>query len=237
VQANFARAESAMAGAREQVYNRQALLRQRESELALARAALVDAVISSPLDGVVQARHVSVGELLGAGAPVATIVRIDPLRLRLEIPDHEAGKVAVGQHVRVLLGGADGHPGKIARLAPAIDEQSRTLTVEAEVPNPGDLRAGSFVRAEIETGSDSVLAIPTRALVVFAGIEKVITVEQGKAVERVISTGRRAGELSEVKRGLEEGSEIVLEPGNLQSGDPVEPSASPAQEPSRAEAG
>jgi RND family efflux transporter MFP subunit len=239
VQANFARAESAMSAAREDVYNRQALLRQRQSELQLARQALVDATITSPLDGAVQARHANVGEMLAAGAPIATLVRIDPLRLRLEIPDHAASRVAVGQNVRVLLGPGQVHAGKIARLSPAIDEQNRTLTVEAEVPNPGELRPGSFVRAEIETGSESVLAIPTRAIVVFAGIEKVITVDKGKALETVITTGRRAGDLTEVKTGLTEGSEIVLEPGNLQSGDPVEPkgSANRAQVPSRAEAG
>jgi RND family efflux transporter MFP subunit len=187
----------------------------------------------------VQARHASVGELLAAGAPIATIVRVDPLRLRLEIPDHAAASVAVGQDVRVLLGPGQVYPAKIARLSPAIDEQNRTLTVEAQVPNPGELRPGSFVRAEIETGSESVLAIPTRAIVVFAGIEKVITVEGGKALETAITTGRRAGELTEVKSGLEEGRQIVLEPGNLQSGDPVEASESPdrAQVPSRAEAG
>jgi HlyD family secretion protein len=239
VQANAARAESAMSSAREEIYNRQALLRQRQSELLLARQALLDAVISSPLDGVVQARHASAGEMLAAGAPIATIVRIDPLRLRLEIPDHAASKVAVGQVVRLIFGPGHEHAGKIARLSPAIDEQNRTLTVEAEVPNPGELRPGSFVRAQIEIGSESVLAIPTRAIVVFAGIEKVITVEKGKALETVITTGRRAGDLTEVTTGLDEGREIVLEPGNLQSGDPVEPSDSPdrAQVPSRAEAG
>jgi RND family efflux transporter MFP subunit len=239
VQANYARADSAMAGAREEVYNRQALLRQRQSELALARQALLDANLISPLDGVVQTRHANVGEQLGAGTPVATIVRVDPLRLRLEIPDHAATKISVGQQVRVLVGAGEGHVGKIARLAPAIDEQNRTLTVEAEVPNPGDLRPGSFVRAEIETGSESVLAIPTRAVVVFAGIEKVITVHEGKALEKVVTTGRRSGDLSEVKTGLTEGDEVVLEPGNLQSGDAVELSESPgrAQVPSRAEAG
>jgi RND family efflux transporter MFP subunit len=239
VQANAARAQSAMSGAREEVYNRQALLRQRQSELLLSRQALLDTTIGSPLDGVVQARHASAGELLAAGAPIATIVRIDPLRLRLEIPDHAASKVAVGQVVRVIIGPGQEHAGKIARLSPAIDEQNRTLTVEAEVPNPGELRPGSFVRAQIEIGSESVLAIPSRAIVVFAGIEKVITVDNGKALETVITTGRRAGDLTEVKTGLDEGREIVLEPGNLQSGDPVELSDSPdrAQVPSRAEAG
>lgn len=236
VEATFARAESALASAREEIYNRQALLRQRSAELMLARLALADTSLVSPIDGVVQIRHVSVGAMLTTGVKVATIVRIDPLRLRLEIPEHAAGRIAVGQTVQVIP--ADGHTyeGRIARLAPAIDEQNRTLTVEAEVPNPGVLRPGSFVRAEIAlNAADNVVAIPSRSIVVFAGIEKVVTVKDGKALEVVIQSGRRSGDLTEVKNGLAEGAEIVLEPGNLQTGDPVV--ADEAPDPSRAEAG
>jgi HlyD family secretion protein len=236
VQANLARAESAIAGAREEVYNRLALLRQRKAELMIAQKALLDATLVSPLDGVVQMRQASVGELLTVGTPVATLVRIDPLRLRLEIPDSAAGGVAVGQDVRVLPGVGKSYPAKIARVAPALDEQNRTLTVEAEVPNPGDLRPGSFVTAEVDLGaSSSVVAVPVRALVAFAGIEKVLTIKDGKALEVVVQTGRRSGDLVEVKSGLSLGSEVVLDPGNLQTGDPVAPS--PAEEKSRAEAG
>jgi HlyD family secretion protein len=236
VQANFARAESAIAGAREEVYNRQALLRQRKAELLLAQTALHEATLTSPLDGVVQMRAASVGELLAAGAPVATIVRVDPLRLRLEIPDHAAGGVAVGQSVRVMPGPDKTYPAKIARIAPALDEQNRTLTVEAEVPNPGELRPGSFVTAEVDLGeSVSVLAVPLRALVVFAGIEKVLTIKDGKALEVVIHSGRRSGDMVEVKSGLEAGTDVVLDPGNLQTGDLVTPS--PAEDKTRAEAG
>jgi RND family efflux transporter MFP subunit len=236
VQANFSRAESALATARGEIYNRQALLRQRKAELALAQKALADASLSSPLDGVVQARQASAGELLAVGAPVATIVRVDPLRLRLEIPDSAAAALRVGQDVRVMPNTGKSYPAKIARVAPALDEQNRTLTVEAEVPNPGELRPGSFVAAEVALGAASaVLAIPARALVVFAGIEKVLTIKDGKALEMVIQTGRRSGELIEVKSGLQRGDEVVLDPGNLQTGDPVAPR--PAEDKSRAEAG
>jgi RND family efflux transporter MFP subunit len=236
VQANFARAESAIAGAREEVYNRLAMLRQRKAELMLAQKALFDATLVSPLDGVVQARQASAGEMLAMGAPVATIVRIDPLRLRLEIPDNAAAQIAVGQNVRVLIGPEKSYPAKIARIAPALDEQSRTLTVEAEVPNPGELKPGSFVTAEVDLGASvSVVAVPARAVVVFAGIEKVLTIKDGKALEVVIQGGRRSGDMIEVKGGLDAGTEVVIDPGNLQTGDPVTPS--PAEDKSRAEAG
>lgn len=238
VQANFARAESTMASAREEIYNRQALLRQREAELAIAQKALADSSIVAPLDGIVQLRSRTAGELLAAGMPIVTIVNVDPLRLRLEVPDHAATRVQVGQQVRVVPSQEreQEHKGQLMRVAPAIDEQNRTLTVEAEIPNPGTLKPGSFVRAELVLGDQTdVLAVPTRAIVVFAGIEKVITVHDGKAEEVVIGTGRRTGELTEVKSGLKEGAEVVLEPGNLQTGDSVE--VDQTGEPHRAEAG
>ncbi|HEX6244397.1 MAG TPA: efflux RND transporter periplasmic adaptor subunit [Polyangiales bacterium] len=237
VEANLARAESGMSSAREDIYNRQALLRQRQSELGLARLALADTTLVSPINGVVQARLVSVGTMLTTGSEVATIVRIDPLRLRLEIPERSASGVRVGQDVRLFADGEQRHAGKIARVAPALDEQNRSLTVEAEVPNPDQtLKPGSFVRAEVVLGAaDQVVAVPTSAIVVFAGIEKVIVIKDGKAQEQVIHSGRRSAEMSEVKSGLDLGTEVVLEPGNLQTGDPVELETSEAK--SRAEAG
>jgi multidrug efflux pump subunit AcrA (membrane-fusion protein) len=80
-----------------------------------------------------------------------------------------------------------------------------------------------------------VLAVPARALVVFAGIEKVLTIKDGKALEVVVRTGRREGDMVEVKTGLSEGTEVVLDPGNLQTGDAVTPTL--AEDRSRAEAG
>jgi RND family efflux transporter MFP subunit len=221
--ARFLRAESAMAAAQDEIRTRQAALRQRAFELRLARQQLADAVVRSPLDGVVQTRHAQAGEYLAAGASVATIVRMNPLRLRADVPEREAQDVRVGQAVRVKVDGDDReHVGRIARIAPALTEQSRALAVEAEIENPGGLRPGSFARVEIVTDSaDEVLAVPASALVSFAGIDKVITVDKGKAVEHTVTVGRRQAEWIEITSGLDAGKEVVVEPGNLQQGQPV----------------
>jgi multidrug efflux pump subunit AcrA (membrane-fusion protein) len=223
-EAAFVRAESALVSARDEVRNRQATLRQRRSELRMARQQLADTGVRAPLSGTVQERHATAGEYLAAGAPVATVVRVDPLRMRVEIPEREAGAVRVGQTARITVeGDAAAHAGRVARVAPAFDEQNRTLAVEAELQNPGGLRPGTFARAEIVIADDArVAAVPTSSIVVFAGIEKVITVKDGRAVEKEIKTGRRTAEWTEVVSGIEVGESVVVEPGNLQQGQPVE---------------
>jgi HlyD family secretion protein len=221
--ASLLRGESEVQRAREEVYNRLALLKQRKAELALARQQLADTTIRSPLAGVVQMRGTTAGEFLAQGAAVATIVSIDPLRLRVEVPEREAARVLVGQSVQVRLDESENvYTGKVARLSPMLNRQNRTLVVEAELANPGTLRPGSFARAVIALGaSEPVLAVPSSALVVFAGIEKVIVVEAGKAVEKRVETGRRARGLVEVLDGLEPDQAVVREPGTLQQGQPV----------------
>jgi RND family efflux transporter MFP subunit len=208
----------------EEVRNREAMIAQRRSELDLARQQLVDAIILSPIDGAVQLRHASTGQFLPIGAPVVTVFQIDPLRLRLAVPERAAASVRIGQTVSVRSDpDAAVYQGRVVRLSPGIEETNRTLMIEAEVPNSANrLRPGAFAKAEIITqAGGSSLFIPQNSLVVFAGIEKVLTVENGASVEKTVRTGRRAGERIEITEGLKPGELVVLQPGNLIGGQPV----------------
>ena len=98
-EANLKVAEGRYHDALEEVRNRQALLSQRRSELELARQQLADTAMASPIDGAVAIKQASVGEYLAAGAPVATVVRLHPLRLRVNVPEREAVDVRTGQAV------------------------------------------------------------------------------------------------------------------------------------------
>ncbi|MBC7930378.1 MAG: efflux RND transporter periplasmic adaptor subunit [Rubrivivax sp.] len=221
--AAFKVAQSRYQDAVEEIRNRQGLLAQRRTELALARQALADTVILASFDGVVQEKHASIGEFLGAGAPVVTIVRVNPLRFRGEVSERDAASVRQGQAVRVTIEGDRGlYAGYIVRLSPTINQQNRVLIVEAEIANPGGLRPGGFAHAEIVTDSGQMaVTVPSNAVVTFAGIEKVITVEGGKAKEKPVTTGRRADAWTEVLSGINVGESVVLDPGNLQSGQAV----------------
>ena len=208
----------------EDIRDRQALLAQRKSELALARQQLADTVLNAPIDGAVRERKVSTGEYLAPGTPVASLVRIHPLRLKVATPEREAAALRVGQTVRVRIEGDGGdYFGRVVRVSPVIEKQNRTLTVEAEIENrQGRLRPGSFATAEIMIDAEqTAVLIPSSAIVTFAGIEKVIGVKEGRAVERRIRTGRRTVNRVEILEGLAPGELIVAEPGNLSGGQPV----------------
>lgn len=217
-------AESRYQAALEEIRNRQELLAERSSGLALARQQLADAVLGAPIDGAVRERRASVGEYLVAGAPVLGLVRTHPLRLRVAVPERDAPSVRVGQAVRVLLEGDPAvHAGRVARLSPSIQEQNRTLIVEAEVANrDGRLRPGSFARAEIVVEADrTAVMVPASTVVTFAGLEKVFVVKDGKAVEQRIRTGRRSGDRVEILEGVAAGEPVVADPGSLVVGTPV----------------
>jgi len=220
----FKVAEGRYQDAYEEIRNRQAVLAQRRSELALARQQLKDTAVYAPLNGIVQERLANIGEYLAAGAPVVNVVKMDPLRLRAEIPERESQNVKTGQSVRVTVeGDPNVYVGLIRRLSPVIAEQNRMLVVEADVKNNGRLRPGSFAHAEIVTNdSKMAITVPNNAIVTFAGIEKVIVVQNGKALEKPITTGRRNGEWTEIVAGINLGEKVIIDPGNLQSGQAVE---------------
>ncbi|HSE98175.1 MAG TPA: efflux RND transporter periplasmic adaptor subunit [Blastocatellia bacterium] len=222
-EAEYKVAQSRHQDAVEEIRNRQALLVQRRSEVEIARQQLADMSIRAPFDGVVEERIANRGEYLSVGSHVAAIVRMNPLRLRAEVPERESRNVRVGQQVRVMVeGDANVHTGRIARLSPSITAQNRVLIIEAEVVNNGQLRPGAFARADIVADSSNLaLAVPSNAIVTFAGIDKVVLVQDGKALEKPVTLGRRTPEWVEILSGLTSGEVVVIDPGNLQSGQPV----------------
>lgn len=206
---------------------RRALLAQRRAEFDIAQQQLSDTTVRVPFDGVVQSRVANLGEFLPAGSAVLTVVRMDPLRLILDVPERASSEVAVGQPIRVAVEGRSRpHPARVARVSPALDSRTRLLRVEGELANPGDLRPGSFVRSEIvlATGVRG-LAVPSDAVVAFAGTEKAFLVQTNQAVERRVTTGRRRDGWVEILGGLQEGDRVIRNPGGIATGSPVAPVA------------
>ena len=242
-EANFQVADSQYNDSLEEVNNRRAILLQRRSDLALAEQQLKDTTLTAPFAGGIQARRANLGEYLAAGAPVLVLVKMTPIRLRLEIPERDARLITKGLQVSIRREGESAtYTGTVARISPALEESNRSLVVEAEIPNPaGALRPGSFVKAEIVSDAGGpALVVPASSVVVFAGIEKVVMVKEKKALERPVVTGRRTAEVVEIVSGLAEGDLVVEKPGNLATGMPVQPesgAAGAAPRPTAAPAG
>jgi membrane fusion protein (multidrug efflux system) len=121
--------------------------------------------------------------------------------------------VKPGLEVRLTVEAAPGktYTGRITRVAPALDETSRTLLVEAEVANPdGALRPGYFAHVEVSLGQDRALFVPTSAVVRYAGVERLFVVRDGVAHSVEVTTGTVLGDQIEIAKGLKPGDQVVI---------------------------
>jgi len=215
---NLQAAEARYQGAIEEIYRTQAELLQRRQDAALARQLLTDTVIRAPFRGAITERIAGLGEYLAVNAPVVVLVRSHPLRVRLQVPERQSFQIRIGQRIDLTFEGqAAPRPGRVIRISPAIEAQSRTLIIEGEMPNEdGRLRAGAFVEATVVVNPDARgLAIPRDAVLNFAGIDRVFIVKDGALAERIVRLGRRMdNERVQVASGLEPGDTYVLQPSD-----------------------
>ena len=190
-------------------------LTERRAQLSLARQQLQDCTIRAPFTGAITRRAASLGEYLAINAIVVTLVRQHPLRVRLEVPERQAAKIRKGQAIELSIEGSRvDRLGRVVRISPAIEAQSRSLLIEGEVPNSdGALRPGSFVEGAITVNANAQgIVVPRSALLNFAGIERAFVVKNGVLEDRVVKTARRFGETRvEIAEGLKDGDLLVTQ--------------------------
>ena len=206
-------AEARYQASLENVRNLEGIIEEKRAALDLTKKQLADSDIISPLSGVVKEKTASRGEYLQPGKPVVTIVQINPLRLRLEVPETFAASIAKGQVVTLKVDSfADREfKGVIKRINPSMDEKSRSLMAEAEVANPNALlRPGMFARSQIVSNSKTMaLMVPEKAVVSLAGVTKIFILEGSVAVERIVKLGARDGSLVEILEGVKPGERVI----------------------------
>jgi RND family efflux transporter MFP subunit len=177
-----------------------------QSQLALARKNLSYALIVSPIDGFVSERTADLGEYVSPQQKVATVVRTNPLRIRIDIPEQAIPEVKVGQSVSATTSAwpDKNFAGRIARIAPNVSAQSRTLTVEAEIDNSGGaLKPGQFATVRIlQERAEPAVLVPSRAIVSEAGVSRLFVIKDGHAEQRVVQIGQAEGDLVEIKNGV-----------------------------------
>lgn len=177
-----------------------------QAQLALARKNLSYANIPAPIDGYVTERTADLGEYVSPQQKVVTIVRTNPLRIRIDIPEQAIQEVRVGQSVSITTSAWPDRnfSGRVARIAPNVSATSRTLTVEAEIENSsGALKPGQFATVRIlQERAEPAVLIPARAVVTEAGVSRVFVIKDGRAEQRVVQTGQTEGDLIEIKSGV-----------------------------------
>ena len=177
-----------------------------EAALGLARKNLSYAVIPAPIDGFVAERTADLGEYVSPQQKVATIVRTNPLRIRIDIPEQAIPEVRVGQSVSITTSAwpDQNFSGRVARIAPNVSATSRTLTVEAEIENGnGALKPGQFATVRIlQERAEPAVLVPARAVVTDAGVSRVYVIKDGHAEQRLVQTGQTEGDLIEIKSGV-----------------------------------
>lgn len=177
-----------------------------QAQLALAQKNLQYAVIPAPIDGYVTERVADLGEYVSPQQKVVTIVRTNPLRIRIDIPEQAIPVVKVGQSVSITTSAwpDKNFAGRVARIAPNVSATSRTLTVEAEIDNSGNaLKPGQFATVRIlQERADPAVLIPARSVVNDAGVSRVYVIKNGHAEQRLVQTGQTDGDLIEIKNGI-----------------------------------
>jgi membrane fusion protein, multidrug efflux system len=183
-----------------------ATLQDRRAAWELAQKKLADAAIKAPVSGAVAERLVQPGEFIRENTPVATIVQVNPLKLKTAIQERYAAAIRPGQAVAFAVEAfpARTFAGKVAYISPSVDQATRTFPVEALVDN-GDrvLKPGFFAKGVVHTHrDDNVMAVPEDAISTLAGVSTVYVIENGKARQQQVSLGARQDKLVEVTSGL-----------------------------------
>ena len=191
----------------------EAELRRREADLALARKRLTDATVTAPIRGAIARRHLNPGQFVLEDAPVFTIVQTDPLKFTGTVPEHAALQVKPGQLVRLRAELAETREftGRVTRVSPAVEVASRTVLIEAEVPNPdGRLKPGLFARGAAVIREDrDVTFVPEAAVSYFAGLTRVFVIADGTARQRSVTLGTRVDGLIEIVKGVQPGEQVA----------------------------
>lgn len=233
-QANSARQlyEAAVNSARQNfqgVVNAQASLAGARAQTAIARKAVEDTIIKAPFDGYVSSRPAAVGQYVALTSKIATVVRITPLKLELQVQEANAPQLRLNAEVEASVPGYPGRTfrGTVTAINPAVDANSRTIAVQAKFPNQDlALKPGMFATARILlNGSSMGTFLPRAAVLTDASTNssQVFFIRDGKARVAVVQLGAVDGNMVQILSGIS--PDFVIARDHLQDlydGEPVD---------------
>jgi RND family efflux transporter MFP subunit len=196
----------------ESVQSLKATLQDRRQAVELAQKKLNDTEIRSSVAGQVSERFVQKGEYIRENTVIVSIVQMNPLKVRTAIQERYASVVRPGLAVEFSVESFPGEKfkGSVAFVSPAVDQSTRSFSVEVLVDNSNrKLKPGFFAKGVIFTRrDDNVMAVSDDAVSSLAGVSNVYVIENGKVRQQIVSLGARIGDLYELLSGLK-GDEML----------------------------
>ncbi len=192
----------------------EAEVERAKASLSLAKLKLSKTKIISPLACVIKEKRVSAGDFVRNGTPMFVIIQPNPLKLRFTVPEKDVGRLKTNQEVMLRVDGfaETEFKGRVNIVFPNVEEKTRTLQVEALVPNNnGLLKPGLFAKVILYTaGERDTIVVPVTALLYEAEKVRVFVTEGDRAKERVVKLGSKYGELMEIIDGVKAGEKVVF---------------------------
>lgn len=186
---------------------------QAKADVANAQVFVSYARITSPITGVVVAKHTEVGSTATPGTPLLTIEDGSRYRLEVAVEESRLGKIRIGQRARLRIDalGADDMEGGVSEITPAADPMSRSYTVKIDLPARQLLRSGLYGVARFASGQRQAILIPRKSVTYRGQLAGVFVVDDaGVARLRLIQTGKTYGENVEALSGLNGGERVVV---------------------------
>ncbi len=170
--------------------------------------------LTSPIDGIVTMRNFDNGDV-AATQPILQVMKINPVKLKIAIPESFYTKVKTGMDVQLKteIFGEEAFGGKISLIYPTIDAATRTFTCEVKVNNANHkLKPGMFGRVELNLGRAATILVSDKAVIKQAGSnDRFVFVEKNGTVEyRKVEIGRRIEDKYEIISGVASGENVVV---------------------------
>lgn len=194
----------------------QSTLDSKKADIALINAQIKESVITASFDGVLGERYVSEGQFINEGTRLTYLVKEDPMKVEVNIPERFLGHLNIGQSIelKVATYPEDTFTGTVYFIAPQVNEQTRTVLVKAKLPNPlGKLHSGMFASLELTLNvRPNALVVPETAIIPKGDEVHVFIIDnENKAQMKTVKSGLRVDGIIEITDGLSADDIVIVE--------------------------